>query len=135
MRYECDEPGYEQNYVEFSRAWTRKERRDYFDVQGEEWLLMVGRKIVACHLDCVDGPPVTSGADLTMEAADERIDAIVWEWFKASLLSFYNEMSQLGNALRLRSSPIFVRVIEEQAKKMATETTPEPPAAANSQTS
>jgi hypothetical protein len=128
MRYECDEPGYEANFVEFSRAWTRKERADYIALQGDDWLALVGRKITACHLDCVSGPPITHGHKLTQNAVDDAIDAIVWDWFSAVLLRFRVEMGQLGEALRRRSLPTFAT----KAAEMIVEVTPT--VAANSPT-
>jgi hypothetical protein len=127
MRYECDEPGYEANFVEFSRAWTRKERADYIALQGDEWLALVGRKIKDCWLDGVDGTQIRFGGDLTQDAVDNYIDAIVWDWFSAVLLRFRVEMGQLGEALRRRSLPTFATA--EKATTIAT-----PTDAANSQT-
>jgi hypothetical protein len=59
MRIECQEPGFEQNWVEVSDRWTRRETANLYTVAGEEYFVLLRQKVTACNIVPVVGDPIT----------------------------------------------------------------------------
>jgi hypothetical protein len=137
MRYECDEPAFAGDFVEFSDSWSRGQVKAVwlaYDVMlallnggeeigdadaenAEEKLLSALRpKIIALRLTCVDADPITDAGDLTpMRAGD--VDTRLWAWWTAVWPTHLRGLTDLGNALRRRLSVI-------SATPVVTETVP-----------
>ena len=103
MRYDCTEPGFENCWVEFSDAWTRKDMREFWaDLETPEqvagWLALVQRKITGCHLATTEGDAITSGADITEQAMDERMDMRLYSWLQSVLIKAATDVAILGKA-------------------------------------
>lgn len=71
MRIECKEPGFEQNWVEVSDKWTRRETANLYSVSGEEYFALLRAKVTACHIVPETGDPII---DPQMIAPDNLMD-------------------------------------------------------------
>jgi hypothetical protein len=122
MRYDCDEPAFAGDYVEFSDSFSRgqvkatwvaygamlaliNDGKDVSDDEAEaaeEKLLATLRpKIIAMHLTCVDAAAITSADDLT-PARVADVDTRLWAWWTGVWPKHLNGLSESGNALRRR---------------------------------
>lgn len=120
MRYDCDDPAFAGDFVEFSDSWSRAQVRAAWaaipdsatiaNLAGEGvWLDAIRPKVVALHLTCVgeqDAPvaPITDAAELTPERTEE-VDTRLYTWFSKMWVDHMNGLSTLGNALGRQSSP------------------------------
>lgn len=96
MRYECNDfPG---AFVEFSDAWSRKQLRDAWNVQGEEYMSLVRSKIVACYLPTLDGDAIDAPEKLTLDSADD-MDMRLWRWFSATVPKALDDVLKLGETV------------------------------------
>lgn len=120
MRIDCDVPGYEHCYIEMSERWTRREMRDFWQLQGEEYLALIARKTVSLRLQVSDlgGDLLTDPADLT-EAALDRLDYLLFSWFNTVPIIAVQELQRLGEATRRR---LYVRAGDSAALETATPT-------------
>jgi hypothetical protein len=110
MRYDCDDPAFVGDFVEYSDSWSRIQVRETWaslpelaeanvgDEAEDALLKHLRPKIVAVHLTCVDAPPIISPADLTPRRT-EQLDARLYQWFAQSWVHHLNSLTQLGNAL------------------------------------
>lgn len=95
MRYQCDIPGLEHNFVEFSDSWSRAQRLAVRKATGDEWLTLLAKKITAMHMDCPDQEPLTTLEGVTNEAF-QAIDTRVWDWFGWVPAAHFNYLDSLG---------------------------------------
>lgn len=108
MKYCCDVPGLEHNFIEFSDRWSKAERQAFRTLGGsddkakhEEWLTLYRSKIVALHLDCIGAEPITTPDHITDEYID-RMDLVVFEWLKYVGGAHLDHLSSLGKVTGLR---------------------------------
>lgn len=78
-KYTCDQAGFEDNYIELSDTWTRREVRDFYQFNGADYLALIAKKVVTCHLVCPGGEPIVDGSGFTDDGLD-RIDYRVYGW-------------------------------------------------------
>ena len=110
MRYDCDEPAFAGDYVEFSDSFSRAQQRALWDVAGQDeeaFLALLRPKILSLHLSCVDAEPITAAADLTSERADQ-IDTRLYTWFSYAWVAHLRGLSDLGNAAGRRLLSTYV---------------------------
>lgn len=120
MRYICDIPGLESDYVELSDAWSRAEVRQFWKFQGEDadaFMALIQRKIVAMHLSLVDAEPLTTADQFTSDNLD-LLDYRAFEWLRWVPLTHVRRLGELGEAARLR--------LFENTGESATPVTPSP---------
>jgi len=135
MRYDCDEPAFAGDFVEFSDSWSRGQVKAVWVAYGamlalvnggddvsdadaeaaEETLLSALRpKIIALRLTCVDSDPITDAGDLTpVRAAD--VDTRLWVWWTGVWPTHLRGLADLGNALRRRLSDTSATVAQMEA--------------------
>lgn len=71
MRIECGIEGLEENWIEFEAVWTRKEIKEWDQIDaGEPLLAFIRRKATGCHLARPGLAALTDPADLTEENLD-----------------------------------------------------------------
>ena len=116
MRFDAPEP-FVGNFVEYSTKWTVGQRRDVFEVKGDEYLALMRSKITALHIDCEGGKPITQASDLVQGRYD-NVDSVLWDWFAVTPLAALREVVRLGEAMR---SQLF-----DPPAKTASDTTPTP---------
>lgn len=115
MRYDCDDPAFAGDFVEFSDSWSRAQVRAAWgaipdntltvNLTGEgEWLDAIRPKIIGLHLTCVDAEPITDPTDLT-PGRTEEIDTRLYIWFATTWQSHMVGLATLGNALGRQLSP------------------------------
>lgn len=97
MRYECDIPGLEDNFIELSDGWTRKEVRSFWEFQGAEYLALVLSKLIACHLTRPGQEHVTQPVALTSDLLDE-LDIRLVHWVSSVPVKHVSELGSLGEA-------------------------------------
>lgn len=101
MKYQCDIPGLEHNFIELRDDWSRGQVREFWTAKGEEYFALVAKKTTACHLDVPDGEPITSVEQFTLDAID-TIDSRVFQWFMMVPSAHINALGEMGEAARRR---------------------------------
>lgn len=96
MRIECTEPGFEQNWVEVSERWTRRETANLWAVAGEELFAIIREKTTACHVVPVVGDPITDPQLLTPENLMD-CDETVLSFLGGALTRTIAERRRIGN--------------------------------------
>lgn len=102
MRYECREP-FAGAFVEYSDAWSIRDRRRFVQDRGDDWLALVRGKTVALHLPSLEGASIDHPDALTVENL-EMIDWRLFEWWKATPAQCLEDVTRLGEALRPSSA-------------------------------
>ena len=132
MRYDCDDPAFAGDFVEFSDSWSRGQVRAVWsayegfltllnsteamtdaaaEVAEEKLLSTLRSKIIALHLTCVDAAPITNAGDLiSTRVAD--VDTRLWAWWTGVWPAHLRGLADLGNALKRRLSDTSAIVIE-----------------------
>jgi hypothetical protein len=121
MRYQCDIPGLENNFVEFSDAWSRAQRRALRQLNGDTWLQLLAGNVIAIHLDCPDGEPLTTLEGVTNEMF-EAVDMRVWDWFQFVPIAHVHNLDNLGETSGRR----LLGMNGESAAQPTTSPTPTP---------
>lgn len=105
MKFICNLEGFTDNWIEFSDSWTRREGKELFELaERDAFNKFVPLKCIACHIEQVDGEPLTDPAKLSYDALDD-VDLVVFGFMARALFSCYQELTRLGNAsARLSSS-------------------------------
>ena len=100
-RYECDDPDFAGNFIEYSDAWSLREVNAMVGAPLTETVPLAARKVTALHLDTVEGEPLTEAGDMTNEALEE-IDLRLYYWLAGTFAKVTGDIGQLGEALRRR---------------------------------
>jgi hypothetical protein len=101
MRYQCDIPGFEDNFIELSERWTRRELATVDTIEGEAYFALLRRKLTGVHLTRIDEEtgnaidPIDTPAGFTREAT-EAIDFMVWRWVAHAMRKGINTLYSLG---------------------------------------
>ncbi len=79
IRIECTAPGLEENWLEVTEAWSRRELRDFVTLSGPPFIALWERKVTACNLAPVTGEPITDprlvfGPDGRRDDLDVRLN-------------------------------------------------------------
>ena len=105
MRYECDDPAFAGNYIEYDDSWNRRQVREAWNAidksngGSEEKLLVILRpKIVSLHLDCIGNAPIIAADQLIPERTEE-MDVRLYRWFSECWLRHLSDLADQGNAL------------------------------------
>ncbi len=101
MKYDCDIPGLEHNFIELRDDWSRGQVREFWTAKGEDYFALIAKKTTAVHLDVPDGEPVTDPTQLTVAALD-AIDSRVFQWFMAVPVAHVQALGDMGEAARRR---------------------------------
>jgi hypothetical protein len=102
MRYECQEPGFEGAFLEFSdRGWTRKDIALLRQLdESDAWFALLHSKLVGLYLPTVEGGEpngIRHPAELTAGALD-WLDLVLYNWFVTALVEALRDVNSLGNA-------------------------------------
>lgn len=101
-KFECDVPGFEDCFVEYSDEWTRGEIRNFLDSTGEEYLKLISTKILNMRVRTVKSE-VTNPKDIS----ERFLDDLKWEvfrWFIDLPKTVVQEVVDLGEVTRRQSS-------------------------------
>jgi len=105
MRFICNIPGLEQNWVEFSEVWTRREGKELFDLpEKAAFDKFFPLKATACNLEQVDSVVVFTDPQAVKYDGLDDMDARVFGFLSRALFSAYLETQRLGNASALLST-------------------------------
>lgn len=95
-RYYCTIEGLEDNWVEVSERWTRREAVTYAETRTtEDEFAWLRRKVVACHL-AKEGAVLTDPAALTPDWFDDA-DLRLWGFVCGVLGLTLRDLRTLGN--------------------------------------
>ena len=122
IRIECSADGFEENWIEYSAAWTRGDTKR-LDGAGDEGeiLELITSKVVRCHIVTAGGRVIDDGAMLTPDDVDE-MDEVLAQWIVASIYRMIGVKRSLGNLSALPSSPTNGSAKTVTQKNPATET-------------
>lgn len=101
MRYTCDIPGFEDNYIELSERWTRREMATSRTATGDAYFALLQRKVTAIYLSRVDEAtgnpidPIDNPSAFTTEAVD-AVDYMVWRWVAYAVRRGLDDLYSLG---------------------------------------
>jgi len=103
MRYDCDDPAFTGDFVEFSDSFSRAQQRAIWAAGGEDeelFLSLLRAKIVSLHLSCLDAPPILKADDLVPERVED-MDVRLYTWFSYAWVAHLRGLSELGKTLGL----------------------------------
>ena len=104
LRYTCDEPGLEENWVDISERWTLRERREFWETSTDDAVLeWARRKVDGCHIVTATGALLTQAAELTLAGLDD-VDLRVVGFIGRALVEAVGSLGNLGNASARLSS-------------------------------
>jgi hypothetical protein len=107
-RYECQEAGYQGCFIEFDDVWTRRELREYRQLEGDPFLRFLAGKITGLRAVLADGTVLDQPEQLT-ETAIDGMDVELWSWLSEAIL-------QVGRDIEARGAAIRVRTVEATAQ-------------------
>ena len=125
IRIYCDDPDYPVTWVDVSDRWTLADQRRMMDVEGDDFYTFLRGRVTACHIETVEGDPITDPAQIS-EAGLGACDVLIIGWLGSVLPLAVAKRRALGNASARLSLP-------SNAPKLTTATTTTQTAAAQAQ--
>lgn len=101
LRFKYEGEPFADDFVEFTDSWTRRETRQFIELDGADWLRMVAQKVIAVRMGAVTDP-----AQLTDEAFED-MDIRLYRWFAMAASAAYVQVNRLGEAAASRLSATF----------------------------
>lgn len=95
VRVECTTPGMEDNWIEVTDFWTRRELADYVEKSDDEFRNLWRKKVTACHL--VTGDLVIDDPALVHDQID-GLDIRLMRFLTGAVLEATNYLLSLGEA-------------------------------------
>jgi len=116
LHYDCSIEGLEENWVEVSAVWTRKELKTLTDTTDTEDITVVQdlwkAKFVACNIVTISGRVISDAQDLTMDVLEEDLDIRLCDFLGYVLM-------QAGAHLRT-VGPLSGRLLSDGAEETST---------------
>jgi hypothetical protein len=107
-RYECDDPAFAGNFVEYSDAWSLAQINAMVGASLAELVPLAAKKVTGLHLETLDGEPLTEAGDLTNDALED-VDLRLYYWLTGTFARVTGDVGRLGEALR---RTLFVSSVE-----------------------
>jgi hypothetical protein len=104
MRYDCDDPAFAGDFIEFSDSFSRGQQRALWAAASEDealFLDILRPKILRLHLSCVEAEAITDPDDLTPERT-LAMDVRLYTWFGYVWVVHLRGLSELGKACGLK---------------------------------
>lgn len=101
VRVSCSTEGLEENWVEVSDRWTRKELTEFLTLKGKPFLDMFAAKVTACHLVRMDGTVLNDPAQVLLER--DELDLRLVRFPVSAVLEATDYLLGLGEANKLLS--------------------------------
>ena len=99
-RYECDDPAFAGNFIEYSDAWSMREANALTAGTLAQMIPTAASKVTAIHLDTVEGiEPIVEPGDFTNEALED-VDLRLYYWVVGTFAKIPGDIGRLGEALR-----------------------------------
>ena len=64
IRIYCDDPEYSETWIDFSPRWTQGDVTKMLAAQNDDFYSFLRSKVVACHIQTVDGGAITDPAQI-----------------------------------------------------------------------
>ena len=96
-KYTCDIPGLEDNFIELSDSWSRREVRDFYQFKDTEYLALLQSKLVACHLARPGAEPLTEPVAFDADVMD-TLDMRIVHWVAGVPVAHVAGLGNLGEA-------------------------------------
>jgi len=101
-RYDCEMPGWEDNFIVLSTRWNRQEQNMIVGVEdpdGDEWATLMNSKTVEVHLEIVNSDqPLTDPNGFTAEHIDALFPGVLIDWLANVLTDLAIGLNRLGEA-------------------------------------
>jgi hypothetical protein len=104
MRYDCDDPAFVGDFIEFSDSFSRGQQRALWAAASEDealFLDILRTKILRLHLSCVEAEAISDPDDLTPERT-LAMDLRLYTWFGYVWVVHLRGLSESGNAIGRR---------------------------------
>ena len=99
MKIQCTLEDFPECWIEVSERWTRAEERELVTANGEQWLALFHKKVVACNLRDESGQYLNTPAAVTWDTFD-LLDVRLAGFVGASLATACLELRNLGKVSR-----------------------------------
>ena len=98
LRYHCGLQGLEQNWVDVSEVWTRREIVELFENSKDPAMAEIywHKKILACHFERIVGPAIDDPALLLSDLVDDEVDVRLWDFLSSVLFMACTAVRSLG---------------------------------------
>lgn len=97
-RYDAEAP-FEGAFVQYSDAWSVGQRNQFWEVKGDEFLVLLRAKMESVNLPAIEGDAIVEAEAIT-EADMNRLDVRLYEWFRGTWLACLLDIGKLGEASR-----------------------------------
>lgn len=99
LRYTCDEPGLEENWLDIDGIWSYREKAEFMATGTDEAVIeWARRKIEACHIVLMTGEIMTDPARLAFDDGLLDADLRVGAFIARALVEAVGSLGNLGNA-------------------------------------
>ena len=104
IRIYCDDPEYSETWIDFSPRWTQGDVTKMLAAQNDDFYSFLRSKVVACHIQTVDGGAITDPAQISDEGLVD-VDVLLFGWLGAAMPRAIAKRRALGNASARLSLP------------------------------
>ena len=104
IRIYCDAPEYSETWIDFSPRWTQGDVTKMLAAQNDDFYSFLRSKVVACHIQTVDGGAITDPAQISDDGLTD-VDVLVIGWLGATMPRAIAKRRALGNASARLSLP------------------------------
>jgi hypothetical protein len=104
IRIYCDDPEYSETWIDFSPRWTQGDVTKMLAAQNDDFYSFLRSKVVACHIQTVDGGAITDPAQISDEGMID-VDVMLVGWLGATMPRAIAKRRALGNASARLSLP------------------------------
>jgi hypothetical protein len=118
--YKCDIPGLEDNFIELSDSWSRKEVRSFWELKDDVYLALLQSKLIACHLARPGDTPITEPVAFTAEVLD-TLDWRIVRWASTVPVAHVQALGELGEALGRRLFGSTAEPVHDAPTKLPTD--------------
>lgn len=101
VRVSCSTEGLEENWIEVTEVWTRRELTDFMTQKGQPFLDLFAAKVTAVHLVRMDGTVLTDPANVLL--GRDELDLRLFRFPVSAVLEATDYLLGLGEANKLLS--------------------------------
>ena len=103
-RYDCEMPGWEENFIEVSTRWSRGDKANFWNLEQKDddvWSeLVLHKKIVSLKLERTDGEHLTEPSGFNAEMLRDTLPDEITTWLYHKIAGLILELDHLGEETR-----------------------------------